>query len=129
MTGDCVIQDDCVSTMNYPGQHGNQENCEVTMTKDAFLHPGDVFDLEYCCDHLTIQDVDVESVDAIPMSLSAGETFTWESDFSVSRNGWQICFSDAPRTTTTTIAQTGIPNISHLVLTVKRKRHFIYFVP
>ena len=95
MTGDCDVQDDCVSSGNFPNAHNNNEYCEVTMLRDADLSVHSTFDLETCCDHLVIQDVDVESSDAVPSSLSAGETFTWTSDFSVSNAGWQICFSDS----------------------------------
>ena len=94
MTGDCDIQGDCVSSSNYPSEHGNSESCSVTMLRDAFVTSGDVFNLETCCDHLMIQGNDVESSDAVPSALSAGDVFSWTSDSSVTRTGWQLCFSD-----------------------------------
>jgi len=41
-----------------------------------------------------IRDVDTESSDAVPATLNSGETFTWSTDHSVTRGGWQICFSE-----------------------------------
>ena len=90
--------------------HGNSESCEVTMLQDANLHVGDTFNLETCCDHLMIRDVDVESSDAVPASLDAGEVFTWSSDGSVTMEGWQICASDTG-SSSSTIATTT-PGIS-----------------
>merc|ERR1712038_2081669 len=98
MTGDCDIQGDCVSSSNYPGRHGNRERCSVTMHQDASVTPGGTFNLETCCDNLVIGGVDVESANSVPRSLSAGDTFTWSSDGSVTREGWQLCFSN-PETT------------------------------
>ena len=95
MTGDCDVQGDCVSSGNYPSAHGNNEECSVTMLRGATITPGSTFSLETCCDHLMIRGVDVESSDAVPNSLNAGEIFSWTSDFSVTREGWQLCFSDS----------------------------------
>ena len=95
MVGDCDIQGDCVSTNNYPGLHGNEESCSITMLQDASITVGDTFEVEACCDHLMIRGEDVESSDAVPRSLNAGETFTWTSDFSLQSEGWQLCFSEA----------------------------------
>merc|ERR1719326_476418 len=94
MTGDCDIQGDCVSSSNYPGRHGNRERCSVTMNEDASVTPGGTFNLETCCDNLVIGGVNVESANSVPRSLSAGDTFTWSSDGSVTREGWQLCFSN-----------------------------------
>ena len=93
MTGDCDIQGDCVSSKSYPNLHGNDEACSVTMLQDATVTPGNKFSLETCCDHLMIRGLDVESSEAIPSSLEAGETFSWTTDASVTREGWQLCFS------------------------------------
>jgi len=92
-SGDCDVQGDCVSSNNYPSVHGNGESCYVTMLQDASVTPGGTFNLETCCDHLMIRGSDIESSYAVPFFLTAGETFIWTSDGSVSREGWQLCFS------------------------------------
>jgi len=99
MTGDCDVQGNCVSSANYPGRHGNRESCSVTMLRSASLTVSSTFNLETCCDHLMIRGVDTESSGAVPASLNSGETFTWTTDGSVTREGWQICFSGTTQTT------------------------------
>ena len=49
MTGDCDVEDDCVSSSNYPGQHANSESCSITMLQDAEVRAGEIFSLENCC--------------------------------------------------------------------------------
>ena len=92
MTGDCDVQGDCVSSSNYPNVHGNSESCSVTMLQDAAIVVGSTFNLETCCDDLVIGGVDVESSASAPATLNQGETFSWSSDGSVTREGWQLCF-------------------------------------
>ena len=109
MSGDCEVVGDCVQSSNYPSTHGNDESCSITMLEDATVTVGDTFDLETCCDHLMIRGVDTESADAVPATLNAGEVFSWTTDGSVSRNGWQLCFSEFSTTvepTRTTIDTT-----------------------
>jgi len=99
MDGDCEIVDGCVQSSNYPGSYGNNEQCTIMMLRDADLIPGRRFDLETCCDHLMINGVDVESTSMVPQSLTAGTTFFFTSDYSITRGGWQICFTEmAPET-------------------------------
>ena len=93
MTGDCDVSDECVSSSNYPQEHGNYESCSVIMLRDSNLTVGATFDLETCCDHLIIRGVDIEARNDFPSSLFSGETFTWNSDFVTATNGWQICFT------------------------------------
>ena len=94
MTGDCDTQGDCVSSNNYPQVHGNSESCTITMLQDASVSVGSTFSLETCCDHLMIHGNDVESSDTVPTSLRANDELTWSSDGSVTREGWQLCFSE-----------------------------------
>ena len=95
MTGDCDVQGDCVSSSNYPNQHGNSEACSVTMLQDVVVVVGSTFNLETCCDNLIIGGVDVESSESVPGSLNEGEIFSWSSDGSVTREGWQLCFEQS----------------------------------
>ena len=94
MSGDCEIQNDCVSSMNYPEAHGNDESCEITMLMDSSITPGDVFELETCCDNLFIVGQDVESSHQVPANINAGQMITWSTDFSVPSPGWQLCFDE-----------------------------------
>jgi len=40
-----------------------------------------------------INGIDVESSSMVPASVSARDTITWSSDFSVTTEGWQLCFA------------------------------------
>ena len=97
MAGDCDVDGDCVSSRNYPGVHGDSESCSVTILEDVSVTTSATFDLETCCDHLMIQGNDVESIDAVPSSLPAGEVFSWTTDGSVTSSGWQLCFAPEGR--------------------------------
>jgi len=97
VSGDCDIAGDCVSSKNYPSPHGHDESCAVTMKKAASVSMSLDFEVETCCDHLSIRGEDVESVTEIPSSLNAGERFTWSTDASIARKGWRICFSGRRR--------------------------------
>ena len=103
MTGDCDVAENCVSSNNYPNAHGNSESCSVTMLRNAIVAPGSTFSLETCCDHLMIEGVDVESSANVPDTLNAGQTFSWTSDHSVTRPGWQLCFSENSNSNQSTI--------------------------
>merc|ERR1719447_1824370 len=87
MTGDCDAVGDCVMSNNYPATYGHDEECSVTMSQDASVTVGNIFYLEKCCDNLMIRGKDVESPDAVPLTFINGESFSWSSDYSVSRNG------------------------------------------
>ena len=87
MVGDCDVSDECVSSLNYPSHHGNFESCSVTMLRDAILHVGPFFEVEVRCDHLIIRGEDILNKESFPDSLSAGETFTWSSDYETAKTG------------------------------------------
>ena len=109
MNGDgCEVEGDCVSSKNYPNFHGNHESCTVTMLEDAAVVVGSTFDVEAGFDKLNIRGVDRESAGSIPRSLNKGEVFTWTSDQSETRSGWQICFEE--RSSITTTAPPGSKN-------------------
>ena len=95
MVGQCDVVGDCVSSSNYPSQHGMQESCAVTILEDVDVIVGATFELETCCDHLVIGEEDVESPEAVPSTMYADSVFTWSSDFSVAGQGWQLCFTAA----------------------------------
>jgi len=110
MDGDCEVVDDCVQSANYPGSYGNNERCDIRMLRDADLTSGRRFSFENCCDHLMINGVDVESAEMLPSSLTAGTTFTFTTDYSVTSGGWQICFTEmSPETMDPSFMPTEMP--------------------
>ena len=46
MTGDCQIDGDCVSSMNWPATHGDFESCSIYMLEDVSVSIDDNFGIE-----------------------------------------------------------------------------------
>ena len=95
MVGGCDVQDDCVSSKNYPNMYGNDESCSITILQDVSISVGSTFNLETCCDRLMIYDNRVKNAASVPTFMNSGTTFTWSTDGSVNFEGWQLCFTDA----------------------------------
>jgi len=94
MVGDCDTQNEvCVSSGNFPDVHDNNEECLVTVLKESEITPSSIWELENH-DDIFINDVDVESRNNVPSTLSQDDVIRWDSDFSVTNRGWQLCFSD-----------------------------------
>ena len=49
MQGDCDVIGSCVSSGNYPGDHGNDEECVVMALQSVKLVANEQFDIETCC--------------------------------------------------------------------------------
>ena len=92
VSGPCETDGNCVSSPNHPEIHGNNEACTMTMLRDAHVFPHEVFSIESGYDHLYINDVDITDSEQIPSRLNAGNQFFWESDGSVTNEGWKLCF-------------------------------------
>jgi len=92
-TGDCDSEQNCISSAKYPSLYGNSQYCTVNILHDVFVAPASRFSVETCCDNLLINNVDVDSAAKVPETLTAGTTFTWRTDGSVTRVGWQLCFT------------------------------------
>lgn len=96
VTGNGIeVNGNCVQSRNYPGVHGNNEAGQVNVLRNAYLTTGSTFSVESCCDQLYINGIDVESSSRVPTEIARGASLTWSTDYSVTRNGWQICFTDA----------------------------------
>jgi len=91
----CDVDNNCVSSKNYPQPHGNHESCTVTVLQDANLVTDSYFDVEEGWDFLNVEGINVESADQVPFTVYEGNTITWETDSSVSKVGWKICFHSA----------------------------------
>jgi len=93
----CDFTEDCVSSKNYPQDHGNDEKCTVNILRDTYLTSGEIFEVETGYDFLKVNSIDITSAAQIPDQLKGGDSISWESDYSLSYKGWQICFSDEPQ--------------------------------
>ena len=94
ISGDCYFTEDCISSLNFPSNYGNDEACTISMNIDAALEVSKSFEIESCCDSLRIGEIDVESPDDFPDTVLAGDEISWTTDESISGSGWQICLSD-----------------------------------
>lgn len=93
ISGDCYFTEECISSLNFPSNYGNNEACTITMFRDAALEVSSSFEIESCCDSLRIGETDAKSIDDFPTTVSTGEVISWETDESISASGWEICFS------------------------------------
>eukprot|EP00493_Phyllostaurus_siculus_P026678 UN27023 len=89
----CDVSSNCVSSKNYPSKHGNHEECTVKIVKDAKLTVSDPFDIERNYDFLHVKNQAKWTASEFPSILISGDTITWKTDYSVSKSGWEICFS------------------------------------
>jgi len=95
VNGDCKVEDECVSSSNYPQSYERGESCMVTLKEDLFLTPGFQFEIS---DSLRSGDVDIVSTLQMPTYLSAGSSITWltqmdDSDSLTTEAGRQVCFT------------------------------------
>lgn len=101
--GDCeVTETNCVNSPNYPANHKDDEECTVTVRETGFYTLSDPFDVEDGYDFLIVDGETVTSPWDEPKSLDEGDVITWESDYMMTRTGWEICWysatTDAPTT-------------------------------
>jgi len=89
----CTVSDSCVSSKNYPSHYGNQQSCTVTMTQNVRLAVQSPFEIERSYDYLRINNAEKWTAGEIPSTLTSGSTISWSTDYSVTKDGWKICFS------------------------------------
>jgi len=93
MTGSCSVDGSCVGSGNYPNDYGINEDCTVTMMQDARVTVTS-FEIEIGWDKLNIAGSNILYSYAIPGQMKSGEMITWLSDASITKKGWQLCFSE-----------------------------------
>jgi len=99
MSGDCDVQlPNCVSSKNYPKSYGAGESCTITMLQDVIPSLEEPFEM-YGSDHLRVKGKLLQDREQVPDRINADEQITWNSRYD-GMKGWQLCFSEAPVTTT-----------------------------
>ena len=90
----CHLEDNCVSTTNFPYEYEHNEECRIEILGEVSVFT-ETFEIETCCDEFAIMDqVNVKTVDEIPRRMSSGDYITWMTDSSVAENGWKLCFNE-----------------------------------
>eukprot|EP00492_Amphilonche_elongata_P003380 TRINITY_DN36_c0_g1_i3.p1 TRINITY_DN36_c0_g1~~TRINITY_DN36_c0_g1_i3.p1 ORF type:complete len:520 (+),score=118.50 TRINITY_DN36_c0_g1_i3:41-1561(+) len=94
--GDCELRNNCVSSLNYPEQYGENAYCTVEAKTNLVLTPSAGFDIEAdYSDHLVVGwgDPIYDEAD-VPVRLTKGYFIVWDTDYAVNHNGWEICFEE-----------------------------------
>ena len=95
------------------GEHGNNERCTIRVNTAGRL-AATQFDTEARYDYITIGETRYEGrTGPTGVVVSAGSTFVWQSDHSVTNDGWTICLtpgvgSTAPTTVAPSLSPTGM---------------------
>ena len=85
VSGQCIVECDCISSPNYPGDYSASNHCVICVEQGTALHV-----LEF----LTEQDYDLLWVKGHDGVEAEGQ-IEWTSDTQGTEKGWSIC-TDAP---------------------------------
>ena len=76
------------------GDHGNNEICHAVALRDLYA-TATSYDVERCCDFLTIGGVDFKGAAPRNAFVRRGEIVTWRSDSYLAYGGFQLCATEA----------------------------------
>merc|ERR1740124_2026586 len=95
--GPCTVNGTCVRSPNYPSDYGNSQSCTITPTSLAIGHllSATAFNTESNHDKLIVNGVAYSGTTG-PSDVLLGSAFTWSSDTSFDRAGWEVCAQAAP---------------------------------
>jgi hypothetical protein len=80
-----------------PGDHGNNERCTINVLQQSYLSTVGPMVLETCCDWLIVNGTNTRlqtSADINATRVTAGQQILWQSDASVTTDGFTVCVSD-----------------------------------
>eukprot|EP00964_Phaeocystis_antarctica_P094808 scaffold61441_cov67-Phaeocystis_antarctica.AAC.2 len=100
VVGPCTVYGNfrnCVRSPNYPSNYGDSQRCTITPTSRAVgqLLSATAFNTESRYDKLIVNGVTYDGTIG-PSNVLLGSAFTWSSDGSVVRTGWQVCAAPPP---------------------------------
>ena len=108
-SGDCVLEDDCLTSGNYPLNYFDNAACEIEIT-DEWVGYLDVhhFETEEYFDFLTVNNVEYSgTMSSSPFNgVIPSGTILWTSDYIVNKAGFKICRTNVSVTVTTTTVTT-----------------------
>ena len=83
----------CITRPNYPNPYENNQECKIEIHSTGTLTSTN-FSSEGGFDVLSIGGVDYSGeVGPVNVSVQAGTSVTWKSDYAMNRDGWQVCWS------------------------------------
>jgi len=95
----CQMEGDCISSLNYPANYGNDEACNVQLWGDIPLR-FDAFDTESGYDVLRVGGTSYSGTSG-PAGGSYSGSISWASDHSITNSGWKLCRTDGNAPTPT----------------------------
>merc|ERR1719277_2585712 len=84
----CQCAGDCISSLNYPANYGNNQECSVEFGSAVPLS-FEAFNTESSYDFLTVDGVQYSGTSGPASGSYSG--LSWASDYSVTRSGWKAC--------------------------------------
>ena len=107
-SGECQLEDDCLTSPNYPENYGEHQACEIHIT-DEWVGYLDVhhFATEHYFDFLIVNDVEYSGAVSSPPfdGVIPSGTIFWTADYIFNEAGFKICRTNVSVTVTTTIYQ------------------------
>merc|ERR1719433_1088290 len=88
----CQMEGDCISSLNYPSNYGNNEDCNVKLWGDIPLS-FEAFNTERNYDFLRLGGTAYDSTTG-PADGSYSGDLKWATDGSVTKTGWKVCRTD-----------------------------------
>ena len=102
-SGECQLEDDCLTSPNYPEDYDVNQACEINIT-DEWVGYLDVqhFETEEYFDFLIVNDVEYSGTLLHPLfdGVIPNGTIFWSSDYVSTDPGFKICRTSVPVTTT-----------------------------
>jgi len=109
ITGDCLVNDGCATSSNFPENYYRNEACTIAVN-DLWVHVEE-FDTETYFDFLTIGGTSYHGEQfSGPDAIHVDGNITWSSDESVVRKGWKLCPTTAPTTNSNTSSNNNNTN-------------------
>jgi len=88
----CQMEGDCINSLNYPANYGNDEACNVQLWGNIPLR-FDAFNTESSYDVLSVGGTSYSGTSG-PASGNYSGSLNWASDYSVVKSGWKFCRTD-----------------------------------
>jgi hypothetical protein len=91
VSGTCAARGECVESPQYPQAYRNNQAC--TIEAPTFEFEVKDFSTENYFDKLYIDGVALSGTDTIYTNslYTASKSISWQSDYSVTNKGWQLC--------------------------------------
>ena len=92
VVGPCTAYGNCVRSPYYPSEYGNGQSCTITPTSLAVgqLLSATTFNTESGYDKLIVNGATYSGTIGPSNVLLRSASFTWSSDYSVTRAGWEV---------------------------------------